>query len=122
MSASASGWPAGCITGGHWAGSTAYSIVPKIISSSVARHADDEHIAQPLIENDLRRQARIGARQDDGVRVLTGVRHLAPPPRRLIGMIGPPRDKAIVAAEERGCAYCKAAQHTTAAGLAPQAI
>ncbi len=31
-------------------------------------------------------------------------------------------DQAIVAAEERGCAYCKAEQQPTAAGLAPQAI
>jgi SulP family sulfate permease len=30
-------------------------------------------------------------------------------------------DQAIVAAEARGCAYCKAEQQTTAAGLAPQA-
>jgi SulP family sulfate permease len=30
-------------------------------------------------------------------------------------------DQAIVAAEARGCAYCKAEQQTTAAGLAPRA-
>jgi SulP family sulfate permease len=31
-------------------------------------------------------------------------------------------DQAIVAAEARGCAYCKAEQQATSAGLAPQAI
>jgi SulP family sulfate permease len=31
-------------------------------------------------------------------------------------------DQAIVAAEERGCAYCKAEQQSTTSGLAPQAI
>jgi uncharacterized membrane protein len=30
-------------------------------------------------------------------------------------------DQAIVAAEERGCAYCKAEQQATVTSLAPQA-
>ena len=38
----------------------------------VAGDADDEQIAEPLVEHDFRRHARIGAAEDDGERLLAG--------------------------------------------------
>ena len=54
----------------------------------VARHADDEQVAEALIEDHLGRHARVGAAQDDGERLLTG-RQRQPP--------GAVRDRIAVA-------------------------
>ena len=38
----------------------------------IAGDADDEQIAEPLVEHDFRRHARVGAAEDDGERLLAG--------------------------------------------------
>ena len=43
-----------------------------VVARNVAGDADREDVAQPLVEDDLGRYARIGARQDRAMRSLTG--------------------------------------------------
>ena len=51
-------------------------------SSDVSRHADDEQIPQPLVEDDLCRRPRIGASENDGEGLLAVGHRLA---ARLVG-------------------------------------
>ena len=52
----------------------------------VSRHSNDEQIAEPLVEDDLGRNARVRATDNDGERMLNLCKFCAPV-RRLTGML-----------------------------------
>jgi hypothetical protein len=66
----------------------------------VARGADDEQVAQPLVKHDLRRDPRVGAAEDRGPRPLAGG-EVHPPGRVLMGMaVGATRVALVPVREE----------------------
>jgi hypothetical protein len=66
----------------------------------VAGDADDEQVAEALVEHDLGGHARIGAAEDDGERLLAG-RQLAPPRPRSASLEPELADEAPVALTQR---------------------
>ncbi len=74
--------------------------------NDVARHADDEQVAEALIEDDLGRYARIRTAEDDGQRFLA-CRQLTPP--RVAGALAAQlADEAPIALAQRlECGTCR---------------